>query len=436
MLLFGSPTFFIRPGLLISRQCLPPADRVLFQYLSHHNLRQFHAISPRCQSRGNLASPEPSQTQQNPQLSRDAEKSVNSRRHNVFRFLGFLVFPFLSHIPPSSLYQTASQHSGIRQRGSWLYRILWLLGIGYTASICLLPSPSSESHGIFSPPRFTPFSIIDRKDISPTSFILTLRPHANTSLDIEPYADSFDRGTWSVEFKQPQLQIARSYTPLPPNTDSLNPSDLQFLIRREQGGEVSNYLANLPLQATVHVRGPFPELDLPRDTTEVVFLAGGTGIAAAMQAAYTLLEGRVDMPKPKIHILWANRKRADCVDSEGISSHIAGAETQKDADGPTPTVRDLRRLQHRHPEHLTIDYFVDEEGTFLAKKAISAATAKAIKENAEDGVGSKLLIVSGPDGFVKFLAGPKKWEDGEEKQGHLGGLVGQLGLKGWQVWKM
>jgi ferredoxin-NADP reductase len=190
------------------------------------------------------------------------------------------------------------------------------------------------------------------------------------------------------------------------------------------------------MHATIDIRGPHPEIDLPVDTTDIVFLAGGTGIAPAMQVAYTLLEKRTDTQRPKICIIWANRKRIDCVG--GVSSSVAKTSGErKVADRSAETVvRELQLMQRRHPEHLFVEYIVDEEGTFVDQKMISTFTGKAAEDRPESGAGSKLLFVSGPEGFVNLLAGPKRWEDGKEKQGELGGVIGKMGLKGWQVWKM
>ena len=380
----------------------------------------------------------PDKKRHNPQSDRDAAKFINQAKNFPSRILQFSIFPFASRtVSTGPSQQTIQQRGGFRRGAVWLYRILWLLGVGYAGSIYFLPSslPSAD-HTVFNSPRFTRFSIIERRDVSPTSFILTLRPQKAVIPDLEPYSKSWNEGTWSVEFKQPQLQIARSYTPLPPDPDAPNPHDLRFLIRREKGGEVSNYLAGLPVHATVEMRGPHPGVDLPTDTTNILFLAGGTGIAPAMQVAYTLLEKRTDVQKPKIHIVWANRQRADCVG--GVSSSTAGRGKQhKTTDQPTETVvRELQTMRSRHPDHLSVDYLVDEEGTFVDQKIISAFTGKATNYDLGSAWGSKLLFVSGPEGFVSFLAGPKKWEDGKEKQGSLGGIIGQMGLTGWQVWKM
>lgn len=430
----------------IGRQCLLLAHRGLSHYRSHHDLRQFSAISPRYDNRGGFASEKPFLAQQQSLQSRRFTQTSTNPAKTASRSLVFLVFPFVSTTTSArSLPSSTHQHGGFRRRAIWLYRIVWLLGIGYTTSVFLLSDPlSAKSDAIFNPPRFTPFTIIDRQDVSPSSFILTIRPDANTNPDIDPYADSWNRGTWSVEFKQPQLQIARSYTPLPPSIDAQNKSDLQFLIRREEGGEMSNYLANLPIQATVHLRGPHPEVDLPMDIKNVVFVAGGTGIAPAMQVMHTLLDRRTNTPKPRINILWANRKRADCMGGvSSFKSKSGGTNIKEAIDLPIAAiVRELQLFQERH-ENLEINYFVDEEGSFLDRKSIPTHTKSAIREGTEarDSAepSTSLLFVSGPEGFVSYLAGPKKWEDGKEKQGKLGGLFAQLmrtDLMGFKVWKM
>lgn len=366
------------------------------------------------------------------QSSGASRTPISTVRTSLLRILQHLLFPF----GRSNIF--TKEGRGLQRATRWVYRYIWLIGIGYASSICLLPStePSSD-HTIFNPPRFTLFSIIDKQDVSPTSVILTVRPCKDESDDnTDPYTKNWSQGTWSVEFKQPQLQVARSYTPLPPTPDMRNTSDLRFLIRRERGGEVSNYLANLPVNATVELRGPHPGVNLPKDAADVVFLAGGTGIAPAMQVVYTLLEKRTDSHKPKIHIVWANRNRVDC--TGGVSSSVTRKSRQRKTSSlrVQKVVQELEHMRSMHPDHLTIDYVVDEEGTFIDQKVISVATRKSSLDISRTSSTPNLLFVSGPEGFVNFLAGPKVWEDREEKQGRLGGLLGQTGLVNWRVWKM
>ena len=90
--------------------------------------------------------------------------------------------------------------------------------------------------------------------------------------------------------KQPQLQIGRSYTPLPPTQQAEFAGGLRFLIRREPPGEFSTYLHKLPISANIKLRGPQIEYKIPKDVDEILFLAGGTGIAPASKTLYTFFE--------------------------------------------------------------------------------------------------------------------------------------------------
>ncbi|PQE19422.1 Riboflavin synthase-like beta-barrel protein [Rutstroemia sp. NJR-2017a BBW] len=293
---------------------------------------------------------------------------------------------------------------------------------------------SDEDDKVFDAPRFTPFAIVSREDVSPTSMILTVRPKAKWNRD--PYAEYWKKGLWSVEFKQPLLQIARSYTPLPPTGNTIVVGDLRFLIRKEPTGEMSNYLFGLPVDGKVEIRGPHSEFDMPENVQNVVFLAGGTGIAPALQVVYTLLEARkTKAPKPRIHIIWANRKREECVGGGAYVPYSTGRTTEDSG----VMVRQLQELQDKYPENLRVDYVVDEERTFIDQKMISRAIKPSTESQGDNDLAqsnSKLLFVSGPEGFINYFAGPKKWWNGKETQGKLGGILGRMGISDWSVFKL
>ena len=52
--------------------------------------------------------------------------------------------------------------------------------------------------------------------------------------------------------------------------------------------------------------------------------------------------------------------------------------------------------------------------------------------------GVKLIMISGPDGFVRLWAGKKVWMGGKEVQGPLGGYFANFNLasRGWRIWKL
>ena len=163
-----------------------------------------------------------------------------------------------------------------------------------------------------NPVSFTPYTITAKETLSPTAFVLTVRP-ADGARDGAPLWAAHRGATWSLEVKQPQLQIARDYTPLPPAGPA---GELRFLVRSVRGGEVSTYLARLAPGDVVELRGPRAGFDVGRRLGGgggVVFLAGGTGVAPALQVAEAVLGGgRPGDGGPAVTVLWANRGRADC----------------------------------------------------------------------------------------------------------------------------
>lgn len=382
--------------------------------------------------------------------------SLHDLPSSFVRVGGFASRRSISDAPPVS--------GTLRRR--WPSYIL-VFSAGFGAAIAYNLYNDTTLSSSLNPRTFTPFTLVSKEPISPTSSIFTLRPTFNSNTD-KAYEDIWKKGVWSVQFKQPQLQIARAYTPLPPSqVSSSEVSDhaheLQFLIRRDPQGEVSRYLHKLPNGASVELRGPNIEYILREDVEEVVFLAGGTGIAPALQVVYSLLLAQRDaVTKSKIHILWACRKREDCLG--GVSDHggrqlathrgtwrsILGLGTAEDT-GPkhaslsvsSRIVEELNAFKARHPDRISIDYFVDEENTLIGindiRRLITPAIAQRFNEPDTTGKaapGKNVILVSGPDGFVDHYAGPKRWEGGKEVQGNLSGILANLDLRSWQIWKL
>lgn len=330
--------------------------------------------------------------------------------------------------------------------GSW-YRMIWLRK---------------------NPDSFQAFQLISKEPVSSTASIFTIKPKPRAGTVFSP---TWKEGIWNVQFKQPQLQIVRAYTPLPPLPDELDADDsdtLRFLIRKDaRGGEMSSYLHRLPAGATIELRGPHVEYPIGDDVKNVIFIAGGTGIAPAMQVAHAMFDGLSIRQKSekRLHILWANRKTEDCtgatfdtkdevnaaVTTSGSSAwswtslfsssaQIANdtvVEMEKSSEQPNAVMRQLDNLKSQHGGNLAVSYFVDEQNTYIhtgtIEKALSSLTGAASTEKTQ-------IIISGPPGFITYLAGPKIWQDGEEKQGPLGGRLAQVlgkdGRSDVKVWKV
>ena len=317
---------------------------------------------------------------------------------------------------------------------------------------------------ILNPRFFTPFILVARDKISSTSSILHLLS-VPKGQNTENVSEAWRLGIWSVQVVQPELQIARAYTPLPPKQNA-EPEQLRLFVRLEPQGEVSSMLHKIPRGTLVHCRGPHLEYEIPEDVDEVLFLAGGTGIAPALQVAHVLHNYRTPPSGdgPKLHILWANRRREDSyLVRDQASAKQSSADMIPKLQNPadlknekpdesfkldsspqqqlqTRLIEEVELLKSKHGGKVTVDYFVDEEGSFitesLLRKYLGRIEQDPQKSTLDSKTRRKIVFISGPEGFIDSFAGPKAWQGGKQIQGPLGGILQKIDLDGWEVWKL
>lgn len=193
------------------------------------------------------------------------------------------------------------------------------------------------------PGEFVKYTLVGKDHVSSTCSIFKLKPAGNVVVDLDD--PSLERAITSIEFKQPQLQIARSYTCLP-QEQGQHMDEVRFLIRKEQNGEVSSFLHRLPLNAEIEIRGLRPEYVLPEDVKSAMFLVGGTGIAPALQAV-DKLDGQV-----KTHIMWASRRREDCIG--GYNDSLPTKRPWGWWQGSTDSERKIAALPNRRARRLGV----------------------------------------------------------------------------------
>ncbi|KAJ4406513.1 hypothetical protein N0V82_010095 [Gnomoniopsis sp. IMI 355080] len=374
-------------------------------------------------------------------------------------------------------------------------RRLYLLALVALALATLSQRSKSDPRATLNKDLFTPCTVVSNLPLSFNSFLLTIQlpPLATNDAAI---AAAWRHGLWSIEVKQPQLQIARHYTPLPSQAAAAAAAagQLQLYVRQYEGGEVSTYLSRLRAGEQIEIRGPHLGFDLgarlgPQEgvSRKVVFLAGGTGVTPALQAAEYALrrDDRVD-----VEILWANRSGVDCAGCQRLPGERSGwfSSGKGPVDGrhlkeePSALVRQIKELQaayERKGRKLEVKCAVDEEGSVVKARDIMDAVGKlghfegpfspschfhsqrqleysteesdvfSSSPNGDEkgnpaphcicegeGVkGKNLLIVSGPDGFVSAYVGPKVWADGGERQGPVGGVISALMKRNPEIWK-
>ncbi|KAJ9603989.1 mitochondrial peripheral inner membrane protein [Cladophialophora chaetospira] len=352
-------------------------------------------------------------------------------------------------------------------RDSLFSRILydWLLDrwflFGVASGVALSVYYTSRGNN-----SFVTYQLVAKEPVSPTASIFHLHPK-QPSENYELYKEAWRRGIWNVEFKQPQLQIVRAYTPLPPvdEKSGKDTGDLRFLIRHDPHGEVSSWLHRMPFNADIEMRGPYLEYEITPEVQQVVFFAGGTGIATALQVAHALFEGdrgKVDDERSKgrrLHILWANRSREDClggIDDDPPAESLPHKSTwsnlfskAKPKPAPPPStqkglmIQELEALKQRYPGRITVEYFVNAEDTWIDEPAVIRALSR-FDDKVFSAPGSapeqqRQILISGPPGFIAHLAGPKEWRNGHEEQGAVSKIVAHALSKNphnVKVWKI
>jgi NAD(P)H-flavin reductase len=307
---------------------------------------------------------------------------------------------------------------------------------------------------------FVAYKIVSKEPVSSTASIFRLEP-LEKSQNFEIYKNAWRRGIWNVHFKQPQIQIVRPYTPLPPSESALQDGEgiLRFLIRRDPHGEVSSYLHALPVGSKIELRGPNLEYEIDPAVQQVVFFAGGTGIAPALQVAHALFDADGDKNGRKLHILWANRHRGDCIGGYSDAPPAEPVPPKPSWSGfltpkrPKPqipltqdrglVVQELEELKAKYPGQVTVEYFVNDEETWIDRdavfKALSRFDDKDFSSGSPTAQEQRQILISGSNGFISYLAGPKEWKGGRETQGSVSHILAHaisMNPHNVKIWKI
>ena len=181
------------------------------------------------------------------------------------------------------------------------------------------------------------------------------------------------------------------------SSHSIDTSDphmkLHFIIRPYKG--LTSALRDRILQSghshtelTALVEGPYGETHPVLTYNNIIFIAGGSGIAAVLPYLQTFLLGNSAQPTKRVHIIWAARQQTfvrDVLDHE-----LAPATTHSNVKldlyvtGASPKpVKDMT---------VDLDRFDDDIGMRYARPAIATLLPAEVRES----VGTTAVLVCGP----------------------------------------
>ncbi|SJX60744.1 related to CYC2-cytochrome-c mitochondrial import factor [Sporisorium reilianum f. sp. reilianum] len=293
----------------------------------------------------------------------------------------------------------------------------------------------------------------------------------------------------SIYIKEPSLVIERAYTPLYDTlpgsysaalvgASSEEKHTLDLLVKRYADGELGRMLHRAVPNATVpqlEVRGPVDTWSFERDSAaggvpeRIVMVVGGTGVTPAFQLVTSLFgrpgSGRAQLVGvPKVDVLYATpdlesalllpqlhalkEEHRDKVSVSLFAERVAASLSPADRAALGPQLSASSASGAFSSRSWLSSIFGKSSSTSDAKlelTAVGAATSIPVYESritrqhlehvlSATKTGRTLVLVSGPDGMVDALAGPKS-RDGQ-RQGALSGMLAALGCRQEDVFKL
>ncbi|KAJ1923302.1 hypothetical protein IWQ60_005964 [Tieghemiomyces parasiticus] len=307
-----------------------------------------------------------------------------------------------------------------------------LLGYGYYGLYLPWADPRNVPNTL-DPHYFRPFTLRSRRDLTHDTALLQFDHQPTAALPID------QPGIYSVDVKDPTMQVKRSFTPIVSRWFETNRDDnpttpagpnamwtndrLEILVKRYPLASVAQMLHRTRKGATAEIRGPFLEWAYtPNRYTHLALIAGGTGITPM----YQLIEQVLGNPEDRTHLtlVYANRTVSDVALREQIE-----------------------QLQARYTDRLSVQFTVDQSpanertGLELAKGGPGYVFGYLTKDVLAQRLPSArptdkirtMVLVSGPDAMMSAVCG-ERLLSGE--QGPVSGILRELGYTSEQVYKL
>ncbi|CAN6658064.1 cytochrome c mitochondrial import factor Cyc2p [Trichomonascus vanleenenianus] len=282
------------------------------------------------------------------------------------------------------------ESSALRKHLPWLAGAAALLWAMYAYHHFISDDSGGEEQSHLDPGHFTTFKLTYKEDLTDDIAIIELSPKYETFRKCIKQKGSIWNGKklWSVEVKQPEIQVVRRYTPLPLYfmqykdsenqtrallrmlADSEDEGRMVLFIKKYNDGEVSRYLHKLPIGSDVELRGPFTgykfpyapvDMTTPRDAMDdlpsrmlpeyphpgniplpdnIAFFGAGTGIAPILQSLMSR-----NPPRGRVDVYYSVRSREEI-----------------------PFKRFWLFLEK--VGRANVHYFIDNEGSFIKSKDV------------------------------------------------------------------
>lgn len=210
-----------------------------------------------------------------------------------------------------------------------------------------------------------------------------------------------------TKYKGPEMEkpVIRPYTPI---SDVDEQGHLDLIIKKYDGGPMSEHLHSMVPGQRLDFKGPIPKYEWTANKHDhVALISGGTGITPMWQIARAIFANPED--KTKVTLVFGNISEEDIL--------------MKDK---------LNELENTYPQRFRAFYVLDKPSKgwaggkgFISKDLLKTVLPEPKSENIK-------IFVCGPPGLMKSISGNKV---SPKDQGEVDGVLKELGYNKEQVYK-
>ncbi|KZT12547.1 riboflavin synthase domain-like protein [Laetiporus sulphureus 93-53] len=295
------------------------------------------------------------------------------------------------------------------------------------------------TNALLSPTHFIPATLTESKLCADSDFrLMTL---AVPSQCIQSLEQTTFAPIWSIYVKDDDIQVERPYTPL---TGIDEEGKMRLWIKRYAKGEVGRWLHSKQVGDKIEIRGPVKTWIWKDETwDEVVMISGGTGVTPFYQLLHAMmLKNPAQASKTKFTLLHSSPNPIELPPPDMLEPLLLAAQKHSDRlkvglfvdslDGPEHPLVSSSNLHLGRIEKTAVEQAVYGEPKtqswwpFFFRSDSKRASDKDVDRKI-------LFLVCGPEPMISSIAGPygKNFS-----QGTVGGVLGSLGFRRDQVWKL
>eukprot|EP01135_Chromosphaera_perkinsii_P001809 Nk52_evm78s210 gene=Nk52_evmTU78s210 len=287
-----------------------------------------------------------------------------------------------------------------------------------------------KSYTGFNDMEFIKFRLVESREASPTSkYFRFALMSKNAKSGIYPASCVITR------FEDPETgeKIVRPYTPI---TSPRQRGYFELLVKKYEGGKMSNHIHNLKPGDSLECKGPIKKKLVKSNAyDEMGFVAGGTGINPMYQIIQETLQNEVD--RTLMTLVYSCKNEDELLLKDELNTLVSKYPGRLRVHYVITNPKDANRAKDaflKTSDGEGNSYRISEQAGEMISCSIGKRIDEGMLKSLLPEVREKILVwVCGPPGFIESMSGPKA-DDGQ--QGELGGYLQSLRYHRSLVYKL